>query len=105
MLQSLYKYGKCCELMDEREDALRAYEKLLYLAGDLQRRGIAPDPVWTSRGDYQAVLLNLKDGTPASARRALEDIRLYEELKLTGAGEDFARIKQEIKQRYNLEEK
>ena len=41
----------------------------------------------------------------ASARRALEDIRLYEELKLTGAGEDFARIKQEIKQRYNLEEK
>ena len=105
MLQSLYKYGKCCELMDEREDALRAYEKLLYLAGDLQRRGIAPDPVWTSRGAYQAVLLNLKDGTPASARRALEDIRLYEELKLTGAGEDFARIKQEIKQRYNLEEK
>ena len=105
MLQSLYKYGKCCELMDEREDALRAYEKLLYLAGDLQRRGIAPDPVWTSRGAYQAVLLNLKDGTPASARRALEDIRLYEELKLAGAGEDFARIRQEIKQRYNLEEK
>lgn len=105
ILQSLYKYGKCCELMDKRPEALKAYEKLLYLAGDLLQRGITPDLVWTSRGAYQAVLLNLKAGTIESARRALEDIRLYEEFKFTDVKEDFARIKQQIKQHYKFEGK
>ncbi len=105
MLQSLYKYGQCRELMDGRDEALRAYEKLLYLARDLQKRGIAPDPVWTSRGAYQAVLLNLKVGSPACAMQAFRDIRLYEEMKLPDSGDDFVRIKQEIRQRYNFEEK
>ncbi len=105
VLQSLYKLGKCRELEERHDAALEAYDRLLYLAGDLKKRGIAPDPVWTGKAAYAAVLANLRTGTPSGARTALRVISQYEALNLPPTGEEFDRIRQEIRRKFNLQEK
>lgn len=103
-LQSLYKLGKCRELLGEPGRALDAYSRVLYLALDQKRGGVMPDPVWTGKAGYSAALAGLKRGTPAGARDALRVIGILEELQLP-TGEDFDRIRQEIRRKYNLQRK
>ncbi|MDR0931720.1 MAG: tetratricopeptide repeat protein [Victivallales bacterium] len=103
-LQSLYKLGKCRELSDEPELALETYNRILYIALDQKRRGMIPDPVWVGKAGYAAALVYLKPGTPSGAREALRVIWILEELQLS-TGEDFARIRQEIQKKYNLQRK
>jgi len=103
-LQSLYKLGKCRELSDDPERALEVYNRVLYLALDQKRNGVAPDPVWTGKAAYAAALAYLKPGTPAGARNAQRVIWILEELQLP-TGEDFARIRQEIERKYKLQRK
>ncbi len=103
-LQSLYKLGKSLELSGKPEEALAAYDRLLYLARDQRRNGIAPDPVWTGKAAYAACLAYLKGGTPEGAGSALRAIGMLEEMNLP-AGEEFDRIREEIKRKHNLQEK
>ena len=103
-LQSLYKLGKCRELLNEPDGALEVYNRILYLALDQKRGGVMPDPVWTGKAGYAAALAYLKAGTPAGAREALRVIGILEELRLP-TGEDFDRIRREIQRKYNLQRK
>ncbi len=103
-LQSLYKLGKCRELLNESGEALAAYNRVLYLALDQKRGGVMPDPVWVGKAGYAAALAYLKMGTPAGAREALRVIGILEDLQLP-TGEDFDRIEQEIRRKYNLQGK
>lgn len=105
VLQSLYKLGKCQELGDESDAAIQTYERLLYLAADQKRRGIAPDPVWCGKAAYAAVLAHLKSGTPAGARAALRVIDRFEALEFPPTGEDFSRLREKIREKYNLQER
>lgn len=105
VLQSLYKLGKCLELGDESDAAIRSYERLLYLAADQKRHGIAPDPVWCGKAAYAAVLAYLKAGRPADARAALRVIDRFEALGFPPTGEDFGRLRERIREKYNLQEK
>lgn len=105
VLQSLYKLGKCLELGDESDAAIQTYERLLYLAADQKRHGIAPDPVWCGKAAYAAALAHLKAGTPAGARRALRVIDQFEALEFPPTGEDFGRLRERIREKYNLREK
>ncbi len=105
VLQSLYKLGKSLELGDESEAAIQTYERLLYLAADQKRHGIAPDPVWCGKAAYAAALAYLKTGTPAGARAALRLIDRFEALEFPSTGEDFQRLREKIREKYNLQEK
>ena len=103
-LQSLYKLGKCRELLNKPVEALEVYNRVLYQALDQKRNGVMPDSVWTGKAGYAAALAYLKRGTPAGAREALRVIGILEELNLS-TGEDFDRIRQEIQRKYNLQRK
>ena len=103
-LQSLYKLGKSLELSGESGAALAAYDRLLYLARDQRRSGISPDPVWTGKAAYAACLAYLKEGSPQGAASALRAMAMLKELNLP-VGEEFDRIREEIKRKHNLQEK
>ncbi len=102
-LQSLYKLGKCLELEGNAAEALAAYERLLYLAADLKRQGVPPDPVWTGKAAYAAVVAHLKSETPAGAAKALGIIDRINELDLPNE-EEFGPLRKRIVEKYNLQE-
>ncbi len=102
-LQSCYKLGRCLELVDEADEALAAYERVLYLAADQRRGGGAPDPSWCGKAAYAAVRLYLKSNTLQAAVRALAVLDRYQSLGLPPTGEDFDRMQREIRNKYNLD--
>ncbi|MDD3885726.1 MAG: hypothetical protein PHI35_02510 [Victivallaceae bacterium] len=100
-LQSVYKLGRGLELSGDTEAACAAYERAVYLAADLLRGGIAPDPVWTSRAAAAAARLQLASGDRGKAENALAILRRCDEMKLDGA-EDFSAQRARIVEKYNL---
>ena len=103
-LQSLCKLGKCEELSGEAEKAAAAYDRALYLALDLHRRAIPPDPAWSAKAAYGGARLALRDDTAQGAENALRILTLFAELKLSGTDE-LDRLREELRNKYNLQEK
>ncbi len=101
LLQSYFKYGKCCELEEKFDAAQEAYKQVLYLAIDQKKRGVAPDPVWPSKAAYASALLYLKRGTPGAAREAMTVLRVFDSLEL-GTGENMTEILESIRKKYKV---
>ncbi len=103
-LQSLFKLGKCGELAGAPAKALRCYDRALYLAQDLRRRGLPPDPAWSAKSGYHAIQLYLKQNSVSGTENALRVLAILEELQLPAA-EDLSRIRQDIQEKFNFQEK
>ncbi|MBR7105182.1 MAG: tetratricopeptide repeat protein [Lentisphaeria bacterium] len=101
-LQSLCKAARCRELAKDFTRAAELYEKVLYLAQLLKSSGIQPDAVWCARAAYAGAKNAFRDKRPEKLVRAMRMIRLYEELELPGTGEDFAALRRELRNSYNL---
>ena len=101
-LQSICKTGSCYARMGNYRKALEYYEKTLYFAALLQSADIQPDPVWCARAAYGGARAAFKGRKPEGISRALRFIRLYEKLDLPDTGEDFATLRKQLREAYNL---
>ena len=68
----------------------------------LQSANIQPDPVWCARAAYGGARAAFKGRKPEGISRALRFIRLYEKLDLPDTGEDFATLRKQLREAYNL---
>ena len=99
-LRSGYHLGRCLEKTGDTAGALAAWERTLYLAAEQRRRGVSPASTWCAKAAYAAARQLITGQDPDGRQRAIRVIRQYEELGLPDVGEDFRRLKQNIRSQY-----
>lgn len=83
-LQAFYKLGLCREKAGDYPEAVAAYEKLLYAAGEIVAQGAVPEAQWCIRGAEAALDIMVRHRLPGARARGARIIRLLTELRLPG---------------------
>ncbi|MCP3967366.1 MAG: tetratricopeptide repeat protein [Lentisphaerae bacterium] len=99
--QTMYKLGRCYELLSQEEKALDMYNELLYSYDVDKRKGMKSKPVWVVRAAYAAITIYLKYNTPEAAKEAIRVYRILKSMNLN-TGEDFDKFISNIKEKYRL---
>ena len=88
-LQALYKLGLVREQSGEYEKAVSAYEKLIYAALDIRRRGVNPDPQWCIRAVEAALQLISSNPRAGALQRGMRLTDRFSELNVVESGDVF----------------
>ncbi|QSH40105.1 tetratricopeptide repeat protein [Lentisphaerota bacterium ZTH] len=99
--QTMYKLGRCYELLSQEDKALDMYNELLYSYDVDKRKGVKSKPVWVVRAAYAAITIYLKYNTPEAAMEAIRVYRILKSMNLN-TGEDFDKFISNIKEKYRL---
>lgn len=101
-LEAAVKNGIALEHAGDNVKALAAYEKAIYIAVDMNSRGVLPESLWCIRSCESALRLLVSSGENGSLQRGLRLLERCEKLLLnddfTGKARDNFR-KQMLKQR------
>lgn len=99
--QTLYKLGRCYELLKDDKQALVYYSELIFGYDIDHQRDQTLKPVWTVKAAYAAILIYLKADNPEAAEKAIKIYKILQSMDIK-TGEDFGKIISEIEAKYKL---